>query len=184
MIASVIRRIRHGLAALRPLPDPDEAAFAARYLEPAQREAFVDLATHDRAHLVRVARAARKVRPDDDEFIRAALLHDLGKAGPDGRVRLVDRVANVLLATIAPRLRRRLARRPAPAWRTGFAIAVHHAAIGAERCHQLGCSPRIVALVATHETRPIPDAPDLRLLAAIDDRDGDPPGATAVPPIA
>lgn len=180
----MLARLRQGLQALRPAQDPDEQTYLTLLLDPAQRNAFAGLATHDRAHLVRVARAVARARPDDEDLVRAALLHDIGKAGPVGRVRLVDRVANVLLARIAPRLRGRLARRPAPAWRAGFAAAVHHAAIGADRCRELGCSPRVVALVAAHETRPVPDDPDLRLLAAADDRDGDPPGATAAAPIA
>jgi hypothetical protein len=183
-VTAIVGRLRQGVRALRPAPDPDEAAYLVRFLDAPQRAAFLALAVHDRAHLVRVARAATRARPDDREFIVAAFLHDLGKAGPPGRVRLVDRVANVLLARFAPGLRQRLGRLPAPRWRAGFAACVHHSAIGADHARRLGCSDRVVALIAAHEQRPVPADPDLRLIAAIDDRDGDPPDATPSPAIA
>jgi hypothetical protein len=75
----------------------------------------------------------------------------------------VDRVALVLLGPAA----RRLASLPAPAWRRGLAVAVHHAELGAGAAAELGCSDRACWLIRHHHD-PAPSDPALRLLQAAD----------------
>lgn len=161
-------RIRQGLGALRPRLPEDRQAILAKFLSPAQAAAFRALPVHDQAHLCRVHRSLLSGGVVDRDLLTAALLHDLGKATASGRVRLPDRVVRVLLARLTPGVLRRLARLPAPPWRRGIALAVHHPAVGAARAAALGCSPRACWLIAHHEDPSAMDDPDLARLAAAD----------------
>jgi hypothetical protein len=98
------------------------------------------------------------------------LLHDIGKVAVNGRVRLIDRAAKVVLARVSPQLLSWLARLPAPRWRRGLALAVHHPRLGAARAADLGCSPRACWLIAHHEDEPAPEDDALTMLCRVDDR--------------
>lgn len=163
------RRFRQGLRALRPRIPGDRDAILAAALTPAQAAAFRGLLVHDQAHLLRVYRALLQVGVTDRDLLTAVLLHDLGKTSPAGHVRLPDRVARVVLGRVAPGALHRLARLPAPRWRLGLALAVHHAALGADRAALLGCSPRVRWLIAHHDHPAALHDADLALLAAADD---------------
>lgn len=134
----------------------------------AQAAAFRGLPPHDQAHLCRAYRWLRDDGGSDRDLLAAALLHDLGKASPTGSIRLPDRVARVVLSRLAPSLLRRVARLPAPAWRRGLALAVHHPALGAKRAAALGCSARTCWLIAHHEDATNRHDPDLARLIAAD----------------
>jgi len=95
----------------------------------------------------------------DDLLIRAALLHDVGKA--DARILLWHRVVWVVAAWV-PVGRRWLAARDG-AWR----VLADHAAIGAARLAAAGADARLVALVRGRVLAG--DEPRLALLAAADD---------------
>lgn len=161
-------RLRQGIGAIRPHIPRDRDTILAGVLEPHQAAAFRTLPPHDQAHLCRTYRGLKAEGIEDQEILAAGLLHDLGKAGPAGTVRLPHRVARVLLRRLAPRVLTKLARMPAPPWRNGLALAVHHPRLGAERAAALGCSPRTCWLIAHHEANPAPDDPDLRRLMAAD----------------
>ena len=169
VLVPLASRVRQGVAALRPRVPTDRDAILAAVLSPEQAAAFRSLPVHDQAHLCRVYRALRGEGIEDRDVLAAALLHDLGKAHPRrGRVRLPDRVARVVLGRVAPGFLQRLSRWPAPAWRRGLALAVHHPAIGAKRAARLGCSDRTCWLIAHHEDDPLPEDAFLRRLATAD----------------
>ena len=94
----------------------------------------------------------------DDELVRAGSLHDIAKPAD---TRLWHRIAGVLLAAAAPRVRARLAR-----GETTFARYLDHARRGAAEARRLGASDRVVALIARHHEAP--RTPDERLLARAD----------------
>ena len=137
-------------------------------LTDSQAAAFRALPAHDQAHLCRVYRGLRARGVTDRDLLVAGLLHDLGKSDASGRVRWADRVVRVLLARWAPRVLDRLARRPAPWWRAGLALAVHHPRLGAERGARLGCSARTCWLIAHHEDGSAAEDTGLALLMAVD----------------
>lgn len=161
-------RLRQGVQALLPAEPPAERdTIITAILTPEQAVAFRQLPAFDQRHLIRVYQRLCSAGERDKDVLLAALLHDIGKVGPEGRVRLPHRVARVLLRRIAPGLLAWLARRPAPRWRAGFALAVHHPALGAERAASLGCSERVCWLIAHHEDDPpAPDSALCRLIAA------------------
>ena len=141
----------------------------ATWLTPVQLDAFRELPSHDRNHLSRVGTSMIQQAPDNQDLIVAAFLHDIGKAHEGFHVRLIDRVAKVLLQAISPELLRNMAVPPPSRFRGGLVLAVHHPEFGAERARALGCSERTCWLIAHHEDAHDFDDPDLALLAAIDD---------------
>ncbi len=165
---SVRQRIRQGLTALTPRPEPDEAAILSDWLSAAQQTAFRALPVHDRAHLIRVGRALIETGDASRDLVIAGLLHDIGKQDGRARVRFVDRVAKVLLQPAMPRVLSRLAdpQSPAPLCR-GLMLAVHHAEIGGERARFLGCTERVCWLIKNHDNQTVAD-PELRRLIAVD----------------
>jgi putative nucleotidyltransferase with HDIG domain len=107
----------------------------------------------------------------DPALLRAALLHDVGKAG---QLRLWHRVAVVLLEALAPTMLRRLADDRPHSWRYPFFAHLHHARLGAERARATGCDALTVELIERHhQAPPIGDRSVAdRLLAALQAADG------------
>ena len=114
-------------------------------------------ATADARHAERTAEILRRLGADE-ELVTAGLFHDIAKPP---NTRLWHRVAGVLLARIAPRVRRELAQGD-----TTFARYLDHARIGAEEARRQGASDRVVFLIAGHHSPPRSD--DARLLARAD----------------
>gem|GEM_PF-395774 len=165
---SLFYRLRQGLSGLRPVLPPTLDSDLRAALTPDQISAFKRLTAYDQLHLLRVYRFTRVSDPTNTNLHQAALLHDLGKAALGGRVRLINRAANVLLAKVTPRLNKHLARLPASRWRLGLALALHHPELGAAWAEELGCSERCVWLIRHHADDPAPDDLDLLLLIHAD----------------
>lgn len=111
----------------------------------------------DARHSERTAEILRSLGADD-ELVSAGLLHDIAKPPA---TRLWHRIAGVLLARLAPRVRRELARGDST-----FARYLDHARLGAEEARGMGASDRVVFLIAGHHSPPLSD--DARLLARAD----------------
>ena len=139
------------------------------WLTPDQCAAWLALPRHDRNHLYRVGEKMIQRAPGNRDLIVAAFLHDLGKTHAGVHVRLIDRIAKVLLQATSPRMLHRLATPPPSRFRGGLVLVVHHPEIGAQRAKELGCSDRTCWLIAHHEAADTFNDPDLDLLAAIDD---------------
>jgi hypothetical protein len=123
-------------------------------LPPVAFRLFTTMPRGDQLHALAVLRALRQDGVYDADVAQAALLHDVGKVG--GGLTLAHRVLVVLLDWVDPRFVVQLgsASGMLPAsrgWRYPFFVQTHHAALGAQRCRQAGCSATTVALVASHE---------------------------------
>lgn len=114
-------------------------------------------AAADARHAERTAEILRALGADE-ELVTAGLLHDIAKPPT---TQLWHRVAGVLIARIAPRARRELAR-----GNSTFARYLDHARLGAEEARRRGASDRVVFLIAGHHSPPRSD--DARLLARAD----------------
>src|SRR5215210_1129475 len=143
---SLLHRPRQGLKALFRRSNEDVSDVLAN-LTTAQQQAFRALPHYDQVHLRTVYVTLIEDGERDDDLLLAALLHDIGKVGFGTHVRLVDRVATVLLRRLAPSLLARLARLPASGWRRGLALSVHHPELGAALAASLGCSRRTCWLI-------------------------------------
>jgi hypothetical protein len=165
---TVATRIRQGVLALRPKAEPHEDEIVRQWLSADQQRAFGALSAHDRAHLVRVARALIATGSTSSDLIVAGLLHDIGKADEHHQVRLLDRTVKVLLEHASPRLLNRLASREHPVPLCGgLVLAVHHPEIGSERAQVLGCTERTCWLIKNHDNQALVD-PDLHRLIDVD----------------
>jgi putative nucleotidyltransferase with HDIG domain len=119
-----------------------------RYLAPAGA---------DDRHARETARILRKLGADE-ELVVAGMLHDRAKPAS---TQLWHRVAGVLLESLAPRVRTRLA-----SGDSTFARYLDHARRGAELARNDGASERVVGLIARHHDRP--RTPDEILLSRAD----------------
>ncbi|MFN8483599.1 MAG: HD domain-containing protein [Anaerolineae bacterium] len=149
---------------------PTDASVLAA-LSPAERALFDQMRPADRTHALRVARRVRQAGYGDAALIKAALLHDVGKAGHG--VHLLHRVLRVLLAVVLPWLLALIAG-PDAGWHEPFHALVYHATMGADRLADVGSDPLTVALVRYHDApAPPPDLADhadwLRALQTADD---------------
>lgn len=125
-----------------------------RWLKGGERRLFEAQGKADRRHAVRVACRLLAAGHSDALLVRAALLHDVGKAGAG--IQVWHRVAWVLLGGLVRRSRAR-----------PFVALANHPSIGATMLRAAGADPRVVALVAGH---PLPgDEERARLLAWADD---------------
>jgi len=118
---------------------------------------FVVAQESDARHAERTAAVLRELGADE-ELVLAGLLHDRGK--PAG-TRLWHRIAGVVLARIAPRVRVRFAHGDST-----FARYLDHAHRGAAQAEIEGRSLRVVRLIARHHE--LPRDADERLLARAD----------------
>jgi hypothetical protein len=121
------------------------------------------LTPFDRAHHLRVHQLLLDAGHDDPDLLRAALLHDIGKADERGRVTAVHRAIRVTLRRIAPSLLDRVARK-GNRLTHGLWLADCHAETGAALAGRAGASVRCCELIARHED---PEPDDDSLLAAL-----------------
>jgi hypothetical protein len=134
------------------VPSRDRALAAALLTAP-QLAAFGLLAPTDQRHAVRVLRALLACGERDADLLVAALLHDLGKADPQGRgrVRLPHRVSKVLARRLAPGLWEWASAHPGRGPLHGYYLLRQHPALGAAWAARLGAAPRACALIAAHQ---------------------------------
>jgi putative nucleotidyltransferase with HDIG domain len=121
------------------------------------------LTPYDRRHLLTVHDRLVAAGYTDPDLLRAALLHDIGKADERARVGTPHRVLRVVLRRVWPGLLRWLATERKLSHR--LYLAEHHAALGARAARQAGASERCCALIAAHEATS--DATADRLLLAL-----------------
>ena len=150
------------LLALAPgLARPDDT-FARRTLPDAEYRLYKKMDVRDRVHACAVARRLVALCPDaPDTLRRAALLHDVGKAGyayrPWQRILVALYTPRTVPAT--PRL---------SGLRGAWQLRRHHDRYGAEAILGAGGDARVAELVARHH-RPGTDA-EAALLMEIDAR--------------
>ena len=144
------------LMALFPrLARPDDT-FARKLLSGPEYRLYKQMDVRDRAHACTVARRLSAHYPDASNALRrAALLHDVGKAG--GRYRPLYRI---LVALYTPR---RVPATPRlPGLRGAWQLRRHHDRYGAAAILAAGGDVRVAELVARHH-RPGGDAEAARL---------------------
>jgi hypothetical protein len=166
-------RLQQGLSRLRALLQPPDLSPAERLLSSQAFTLFQRMGPGDRAHCLRVLDLLQEEGVTCPDLLKAALLHDVGKA--EGNLTLAYRTVIVLVRRFRPAGLERLAHPRAGHWRYPFWVHLHHAELGAARCAQVGCSPQVTALVRYHEAAPETIADEqlciqLALLAAADDR--------------
>lgn len=136
--------LRTARAFVPGLARPDDA-FAASWLPRVEFDLYQRMDVRDRDHACRVARALLAQAPDaDSTLVRAALLHDVGKA--DAPYRAWERIVVHVYTPASDRSWRAPTRAVANAWRRHR----DHAARGAAMILAAGGDARVATLVRHH----------------------------------
>lgn len=147
------RQFFWALFAKRALADDARYAGSLRDLEerltPAERRLFATMDSADQRHCLDVYSLLREWGHEDEDLLRAALLHDVGKGL--ARVRLWHRVAIVLANVVRRRIVDRLQSDRPASWRYPFYVHRMHAELGARLAEGSGCRPRVVDLIRNHD---------------------------------
>jgi hypothetical protein len=143
-------------------------------LSPAQAALFMRMMRSDQRHCLDVYYTLIQAGYQEDDLLRAALLHDAGKSAPAGetaldfctligsaqvqvgqRMTVFHRVAIVLMQAFPGTGPRWLARLAADGrgWKAPFAVHARHAQVSAEWAAAAGCSPAVVNLIRAHHAR-------------------------------
>jgi hypothetical protein len=167
-----LERIRYragqGIRHLINQTDPAVDAALQALVTPAQWVLLERLAPADRVHLLKVHRELIRAGHQDPDLLRAALLHDVGKADESVNVTLTHRVLNVLLNSLAPALKPRMTGKNDGWIRHGMYLTLHHPSLGAELVRLTGASERTCWLIEHHTDGTIRDDAQLAALQAVD----------------
>jgi hypothetical protein len=121
-----------------------------RYLSSAERALFRTMSPADQQHSIDLGRRLRRDRHDNPDLIRAALLHDVGKASAP--LSTLHRVVYSVASVTSPRFAAWLGR-SAAGWRRPFFVAAHHAELGAAAAERAGSAELVVRLIREHGSR-------------------------------
>lgn len=149
-IARLPHLVRRFFGVLSARVDPAELAILERYLCPAERALFLSMRVADQRHSLDLCRRLVNDGHVDPDLLRAALLHDVGKAF--GELPLPYRVTFALCRLLSPDFASWLAAPERPAWCRPFYLAAHHAVIGARAAERAGSNARVVCLIGGHDS--------------------------------
>jgi putative nucleotidyltransferase with HDIG domain len=135
---------------LSPAHDPEVDASLESLLSREELQLVNRLTVADRRHLLETHATLHQNGWQNPELLKAALLHDIGKADETARVTLVHRVVKVLLGRFFPGLLRKLASNDGGWLHHGLYLAVEHPRLGAEMARKAGTSDRTCWLIAHH----------------------------------
>jgi putative nucleotidyltransferase with HDIG domain len=150
------RRLRGAVGAR--WPSAADQRWVAEQLDAAGSARFFAQDRLDQAHATAVARRVAAAAPQRHDLIRAALLHDIGKA--DSRLRVPGRIAASLCAMFRLPVTRRMRR------------YLDHGAIGAEALERSDADPMAVLFARHHHESAAPagvPAADWEILRRADD---------------
>ncbi|MFQ5419772.1 MAG: HD domain-containing protein [Anaerolineae bacterium] len=118
-------------------------------LTPTELALFEYFAASDQWHSFHVMRLLQSTGHEDPDLIKAALLHDVGKAGK--RLTIWERSLIVLAGFFLPGQTAVWGQGEARGWRRPFVIKAQHPEWGADMAAKAGCSPRTASLIRRHQ---------------------------------
>jgi putative nucleotidyltransferase with HDIG domain len=143
-------RIAQGLSYLAPKRSDRIDTELRHLLSPAESELVARLSVSDRAHVLAVYQRLVQRGYRDADLLKAALLHDVGKADEDARVGLLHRTIAVLLNATVPAILSWLATPNGLSWRRPFHLVIEHPTLGAQKARDGGCNERVCWLIEHH----------------------------------
>jgi putative nucleotidyltransferase with HDIG domain len=146
---------------------------ARALLTPREFDLFDQLQPSEQAHALNILSQLEQTGQQDSILLRAALLHDIGKARH--RLTLWGRVLIVLGGRFLPGSAAQWGTGEPRGWKRPFVIAAQHPAWGAQMAAQAGSLPEIIELIRSHQDANAPEMGStniarLRTLQALDDQ--------------
>jgi len=145
----LVYRIRQFKLALLPPRQQVAISDLMAILTPTQLVLFKQLQVSEQWHAYRVMRTLVESGQQDQDLLRAALLHDIGKILSP--LTALDRAFIVLVKRLAPRLAESLGQGKPQGLFRPLVVASQHATWGADLVTKTGASPLTVDLVRRHE---------------------------------
>lgn len=147
----MLYRLRQFARALAARIGPDEQAVVASLLSTGELRLFDSLPRHARRHALDVCGTLRAAGQHDAVLLRAALLHDCGKADDEGRpIPLPYYAAFVVLRRLLPALYQAAAASGRGPLRP-FRIHAEHELRSAQRAAAVGSPPEVVAIIQGYQ---------------------------------
>ncbi len=129
--------------------------FVYEILDPSMAALFFRMSDPDQAHSVRVFQALVDQGEEDENLLRAALLHDVGKSLHP--LRAWERSLVVITNRILPNQVLKWGQGEPHGWRKPFVVALQHPEWGAALVQQEGGSETLVTLIRYHQEHALPN---------------------------
>ncbi|NOR89297.1 MAG: HD domain-containing protein [Anaerolineales bacterium] len=128
--------------------------FVYEILDPSMATLFFRMSDSDQAHSVRVFQTLVNQGEEDDDLLRAALLHDVGKSLHP--LRAWERSLVVVTNQMLPNQILNWGKSEPYGWRKPFVVALQHPEWGAVLVQQEGGSETLVTLIRYHQELALP----------------------------
>jgi putative nucleotidyltransferase with HDIG domain len=143
-------RISQLLHAVFSQPDKFQIERVSQILEPDQFDLFLKLQNSEQFHAIRVMSDVETAGFSQLEFLKAALLHDIGKTVHP--LKIWERALIVLFSRFNPESFRDLSDLDLKGWKRGLVIAKKHPEWGADLISDTNISKEMVAIIRTHHS--------------------------------
>lgn len=153
MIKKIRYRVWQFWQSLKRAPGPVEWQAAQSVLSPAELTLFRQLAVPDQNHSFRVLQTLQGADSADQDLLKAALLHDIGKSLHP--LRRWERIFAVLLGAFLPGVAVKWGNMEPRGLRRALVVIHQHPVWGAELLEEVGSSRRVIELVRYHEREEI-----------------------------
>lgn len=147
-----IYRVRQGLDHLASRDRPEDDGLAGQYLDPSEVALFAGMQPADRRHCAAVLRTLLAEGETEPDLLKAALLHDVGKA--DCGIGILHRTAAVVLRWIFGSVPTFLTWPSRRGLLRPFYVLENHPRLGACALARAGCAERVWRLTELHHTDP------------------------------
>jgi len=147
-------RARQLWDALLAKPKMDQLDAVRERLTPSQFELFQRMHPSEMSHAIRMCENLIAKGENHPDLLKAALLHDVGKARQP--LRIWERVQIVLGQKFFPQRTARWGVGEPQGWRRAFVVAAQHPTWGAEMAAAVGVSPLVLEMIRHHQG----EAPD------------------------
>lgn len=159
----MLYRARQFSNAFRGITD-QERALVDSLLSPSQRSLFFTMNRLAQRHALDVCHKLMAMGYQDEDILRAALLHDVAK----GRIGPLPRALWVLGGLFFPGLLELMAKKGGMSWRKDIFLELHHPQGSATLAQETGASGFVVELIRRHQDKDVKD-PILLAFQAADD---------------
>ncbi len=132
-----------------PPPSQEKLDRIRLYLTPVETLLFIKMPVPDQNHSIRVFDSVLAAGESDDDLVKAALLHDIGKGLYP--LQRWERVFAVVMGGFFPRLSQAWGKGEPNGFYRPLVIIQQHPDWGAELAREAGCSETVVWLIKNHE---------------------------------